>query len=46
MDRLIIMDRGMIVEDGSHEQLLKKGGIYAQLWRRQSGGFLAEENAA
>jgi ATP-binding cassette subfamily B multidrug efflux pump len=46
MDRLIVMDCGRIVEDGSHEQLLKRGGVYARLWRRQSGGFLAEEDAA
>ena len=45
MDRLVIMDEGRIVEDGSHEQLLKKGGIYAALWHRQSGGFLAREAA-
>jgi ATP-binding cassette, subfamily B, multidrug efflux pump len=46
MDRLMVMDRGRIVEEGSHEQLLKRGGLYAQLWRRQSGGFLVEEDAA
>lgn len=46
MDRLIVMDRGRIIEEGSHEQLLKRGGLYAQLWRRQSGGFLAEDDAA
>jgi ATP-binding cassette, subfamily B, multidrug efflux pump len=46
MDRLIIMDRGHIVEDGSHEALLKHGGIYAQLWKHQSGGFLLEEQVA
>jgi ATP-binding cassette, subfamily B, multidrug efflux pump len=40
MDRLIVMDRGRIVEDGTHAALLEKGGLYAQLWRRQSGGFL------
>ena len=40
MDRLIIMDHGKIVEDGSHKQLLQQGGLYAQLWDRQSGGFL------
>ncbi|MEQ1671508.1 MAG: ATP-binding cassette domain-containing protein, partial [Hyphomicrobium sp.] len=45
MDRLIIMDEGRIVEHGSHDQLLKKGGIYAGLWHRQSGGFLAREAA-
>ncbi len=43
MDRLIIMDKGKIVEDGSHEELLRRGGLYASLWARQSGGFLFEE---
>jgi ATP-binding cassette, subfamily B, multidrug efflux pump len=46
MDRLIIMDRGRIVEEGTHESLLKRGGIYAQLWSRQSGGFLMEDRVA
>ncbi len=46
MDRLIIMDRGAIVEDGSHEELLKREGLYASLWARQSGGFLAQSEAA
>jgi ATP-binding cassette subfamily B multidrug efflux pump len=45
MDRLVVMDDGRIVEEGSHADLLKRGGIYAQLWRRQSGGFLAREAA-
>jgi ATP-binding cassette, subfamily B, multidrug efflux pump len=45
MDRLVIMENGAIVEQGSHNQLLKSGGIYAGLWRRQSGGFLAREDA-
>lgn len=40
MDKLVVMDKGQIVEVGSHEQLLAQGGIYAQLWQRQSGGFL------
>ncbi|GAB2184244.1 ABC transporter ATP-binding protein [Roseibium sp. LAB1] len=40
MDRLIIMDQGRIIEEGSHKRLLEKGGVYAQLWNRQSGGFL------
>ena len=44
MDRLVIMDEGAIVEEGSHEALLQKGGLYAQLWARQSGGFLAAED--
>ena len=42
MDRLIVMDKGHIVEEGSHQQLLARGGIYAKLWAHQSGGFLAE----
>ncbi|MFZ5671871.1 MAG: ABC transporter ATP-binding protein [Pseudomonadota bacterium] len=45
MDRLVVMDKGRIVEEGSHDELLRKGGLYADLWRRQSGGFLAREAA-
>ena len=41
MDRLIVMDNGRIVEMGSHEELLNNGGLYASLWERQSGGFIA-----
>ncbi|MGO9546045.1 MAG: ABC transporter ATP-binding protein [Rhodomicrobium sp.] len=44
MDRLIIMDKGRIVEDGSHDELLRQGGLYASLWARQSGGFLFEDH--
>lgn len=44
MDRLIVMDQGRIVEEGSHQQLLAQGGIYAKLWAHQSGGFLAEHH--
>jgi len=40
MDRLVVMDRGEIVEQGTHEALVAAGGLYAQLWRRQSGGFI------
>ena len=40
MDRLVVMDAGRIVEQGRHEALLAQGGLYAQLWKRQSGGFL------
>ena len=39
MDRLIVLDRGVIVADGSHAQLLRQGGLYAELWRKQSGDF-------
>ncbi len=45
MDRLVIMDKGEIVEQGSHAELLTRGGLYAELWHRQSGGFLAKEAA-
>jgi ATP-binding cassette subfamily B multidrug efflux pump len=45
MDRLIIMDEGHIVEQGSHAELLRRGGLYAELWARQSGGFLAQDAA-
>ena len=45
MDRLVIMDAGRIVEEGSHDDLLAKGGLYARLWDRQSGGFLLSEPA-
>ena len=44
MDRLIVMDQGQIVEEGTHQQLLALGGIYAKLWAHQSGGFLAEQH--
>ena len=39
MDRLVVLDHGRIVETGSHAELLALGGVYARLWRRQSGGF-------
>ena len=42
MDRLIVLDKGRIVEEGTHTQLLEKGGLYAKLWAHQSGGFLPE----
>jgi ATP-binding cassette subfamily B multidrug efflux pump len=45
MDRLIIMDEGRVIEQGSHAELLRRGGLYAELWRRQSGGFLARDAA-
>lgn len=40
MDRLIVIEKGQIVEEGNHQTLLNKGGLYAQLWAHQSGGFL------
>ena len=43
LDRLVIMDEGRIVEMGTHAELLEAGGLYADLWARQSGGFLAGE---
>jgi ATP-binding cassette subfamily B multidrug efflux pump len=43
MDRLIVMDRGRIVEEGDHRSLLAQGGLYARLWAHQSGGFLGDE---
>jgi len=45
MDRIVVLDRGRIVEQGAHAELLAAGGLYARLWRRQSGGFLVEEGA-
>jgi ATP-binding cassette subfamily B multidrug efflux pump len=45
MDRLVVLDQGRIVESGPHEALLAAGGLYAQLWKRQSGGFLGSDEA-
>ncbi|MCB1336922.1 MAG: ABC transporter ATP-binding protein [Maritimibacter sp.] len=42
MDRIVVLDRGRIVEAGSHDALLAEGGLYARLWTHQSGGFLAD----
>ncbi len=42
LDRLLVLENGRIIEDGTHEQLIRKGGAYAKLWSRQSGGFLPE----
>ena len=44
MDRLIVLDKGRIVEEGSHAELLAQNGLYAKLWSRQSGGFLSEHH--
>jgi ATP-binding cassette subfamily B multidrug efflux pump len=46
MDRLVVLDRGRIVEQGDHHSLLALDGLYARLWAHQSGGFLGEEDGA
>ena len=43
MDRLIVLDRGRVVEQGDHRSLLAQNGLYARLWAHQSGGFLGED---
>jgi ATP-binding cassette, subfamily B, multidrug efflux pump len=43
MDRLVVVERGKIVESGTHDELLRRGGHYEKLWRHQSGGFLADD---
>ena len=45
MDRILVLDGGKIVEDGRHDALLKKGGLYSEFWARQSGGFIGAEAA-
>ncbi|MEO1662040.1 MAG: ABC transporter ATP-binding protein [Pseudomonadota bacterium] len=45
LDRLVVLDQGKITEMGTHAELLERGGLYADLWARQSGGFLAEKAA-
>ncbi len=43
MDRLIVLEAGRIVEEGTHAELLRHGGHYEKLWRHQSGGFIAND---
>ena len=42
MDRIVVLDQGHVVEQGKHAELLARGGLYAQFWARQSGGFLGD----
>jgi ATP-binding cassette subfamily B protein len=43
MDRIVVLDTGRIVEEGTHDQLLAKGGLYSRYWNRQSGGFIGTD---
>ncbi len=45
MDRILVFDRGKIMEDGTHQQLLAKAGLYKTLWDAQVGGFLPDTKA-
>jgi len=46
MDRIVVLDAGRVAETGTHAELLKKRGLYARYWDRQSGGFLGADMAA
>ena len=46
MDRLVVLDKGQVVEMGTHAELIERGGLYARLWKRQTGGFVAADDVA
>jgi len=46
MDRIVVLDAGRIVEEGTHDALLAQGGLYTRYWNRQSGGFINVKDAA
>lgn len=43
MDRLVVIDKGQVIETGTHAELIAQGGLYARLWQHQTGGFVGVE---